>query len=74
MPLSRLPAGAGPARWRQTNSPRRHRRLKEPYVPEILRPEAIRKGSGLLRATLALSIILLAAYLIAVWAMAGKPG
>jgi hypothetical protein len=32
------------------------------------------KGSGLLRATLALSVILLAAYLVAVWAMAGKPG
>ena len=31
------------------------------------------KGSGLLRATLVLAIILLAAYLIAVWAMAGKP-
>ena len=32
------------------------------------------KGSGLLRMTLALAIILLAAYLVAVWAMAGKPG
>jgi hypothetical protein len=32
------------------------------------------KRSGLLRATLALAIILLAAYLVAVWAMAGKPG
>jgi hypothetical protein len=31
------------------------------------------KGSGLLRATLVLAIILLAAYVIAVWAMAGKP-
>jgi hypothetical protein len=31
------------------------------------------KGSGLLRATLVLSIVLLAAYVIAVWAMAGKP-
>jgi hypothetical protein len=31
------------------------------------------KGSGLLKATLALSLILLAAYLVAVWAMAGKP-
>jgi ABC-type maltose transport system permease subunit len=32
------------------------------------------KGSGLLQATLVLSLILLAAYLIAAWAMAGKPG
>ena len=32
------------------------------------------KGAGLLRATLILSLILLAAYLVAVWAMAGKPG
>jgi hypothetical protein len=32
------------------------------------------KGSSLLRTTLALSIILLAAYLVAGWAMAGKPG
>ena len=32
-----------------------------------------RKGAGLLRLTLALSIVLLAAYLVAVWAMAGKP-
>jgi hypothetical protein len=31
------------------------------------------KGSGLLRATLALSLVLLAAYLVAVWAMSGKP-
>ncbi|HYZ79020.1 MAG TPA: hypothetical protein VE596_16770 [Gaiellaceae bacterium] len=31
------------------------------------------KGSGLLKATLALSIVLLAAYVVAVWAMAGKP-
>jgi hypothetical protein len=31
------------------------------------------KGSGLLKATLVLSLILLAAYLVAVWAMAGKP-
>jgi hypothetical protein len=31
------------------------------------------RGSGLLKATLALSLILLAAYVIAVWAMAGKP-
>jgi hypothetical protein len=30
-------------------------------------------GSGLLKATLALSLVLLAAYLVAVWAMAGKP-
>jgi hypothetical protein len=32
------------------------------------------RGSGLLKATLALSIILLAAYVVAAWAMAGKPG
>jgi hypothetical protein len=32
------------------------------------------KGAGLLRATLILSLILLAAYVVAVWAMAGKPG
>jgi hypothetical protein len=32
------------------------------------------KGSALLKATLGLSIFLLAAYLVAVWAMAGKPG
>ena len=31
------------------------------------------KGSGLLRATLVVAIILLAAYVVAVWAMAGKP-
>jgi hypothetical protein len=31
------------------------------------------KGSSLLRATLVLSLVLLAAYLVAVWAMAGKP-
>jgi hypothetical protein len=31
------------------------------------------KGSGLLRLTLVLSVVLLAAYLVAVWAMAGKP-
>lgn len=31
------------------------------------------KGSGLLRATMILSLILLAAYLVAAWAMAGKP-
>jgi len=31
------------------------------------------KGTGLLKATLALSIVLLAAYIVAVWAMAGKP-
>jgi hypothetical protein len=31
------------------------------------------KGSGLLRATLVLSLVLLAACLVAVWAMAGKP-
>jgi hypothetical protein len=32
------------------------------------------KGSGLLKATLVLSVLLLAAYVVAVWAMAGKPG
>lgn len=32
------------------------------------------KGSGLLKATLVLSVVLLAAYVVAVWAMAGKPG
>ncbi len=32
------------------------------------------KGSGLLKATLVLSIVLLAASTVAVWAMAGKPG
>jgi len=31
------------------------------------------KGSGLLKVTLALSLVLLAAYVVAVWAMAGKP-
>jgi hypothetical protein len=31
------------------------------------------KGAGLLRATMILSLILLAAYVVAVWAMAGKP-
>ena len=31
------------------------------------------KGSGLLKVTLALSLVLLAAYLVAAWAMAGKP-
>jgi hypothetical protein len=31
------------------------------------------RGEGLLRLTLALALVLLAAYLIAVWAMAGKP-
>jgi hypothetical protein len=31
------------------------------------------RGGGLLKATLALSLILLAAYVVAVWAMAGKP-
>ena len=31
------------------------------------------RGAGLLKATLVLSIILLIAYLIAVWAMSGKP-
>jgi hypothetical protein len=31
------------------------------------------KGAGLLRATLVLSLVLLAAYLVAAWAMAGKP-
>jgi hypothetical protein len=30
-------------------------------------------GAGLLKATLVLSIVLLGAYLVAVWAMAGKP-
>ena len=32
------------------------------------------KGAGLLKGTLALSVVLLAASLVAVWAMAGKPG
>jgi hypothetical protein len=31
------------------------------------------KGSGLLKATLVLSTVLLAAYVVAVWAMSGKP-
>jgi hypothetical protein len=31
------------------------------------------KGAGLLKVTLVLSLILLAAYLVAVWAMSGKP-
>ena len=31
------------------------------------------KGSALLKATLVLSVVLLAAYVVAVWAMAGKP-
>ena len=31
------------------------------------------KGSGLLKETLVLSLVLLAAYVVAVWAMAGKP-
>jgi hypothetical protein len=31
------------------------------------------KGAGLLKVTLVLAIVLLAAYVIAVWAMAGKP-
>jgi hypothetical protein len=31
------------------------------------------KGAGLLKVTLVLSVVLLAAYLVAVWAMAGKP-
>ena len=31
------------------------------------------RGAGLLRATLVLSVVLLAAYVVAVWAMAGKP-
>ena len=31
------------------------------------------KSSGLLKVTLALSLVLLAAYVVAVWAMAGKP-
>ena len=32
------------------------------------------KGAGLLQATLVLSLVLLAAYVVAAWAMAGKPG
>jgi hypothetical protein len=31
------------------------------------------KGSGLLKVTLVLSLVLLAAYVVAVWAMSGKP-
>jgi hypothetical protein len=31
------------------------------------------KGAGLLKATLVLSLVLLAAYMVAVWAMAGQP-
>jgi hypothetical protein len=31
------------------------------------------KGTGLLRATMILAIVLLAAALVAIWAMAGKP-
>jgi len=31
------------------------------------------KGSGLLRTTMVLSLVLLAAYLVAAWAMSGKP-
>jgi hypothetical protein len=31
------------------------------------------RGAGLLKATLVLSLVLLAAYVVAVWAMAGKP-
>jgi hypothetical protein len=31
------------------------------------------RGSGLLKTTLVLSIVMLAAYVVAVWAMAGKP-
>ena len=31
------------------------------------------KGSGLLKVTLAFSVVLLAAYVVAVWAMSGKP-
>ena len=31
------------------------------------------KGAGLLKVTLALSLVLLAAYVVAVWAMSGKP-
>jgi hypothetical protein len=32
------------------------------------------KGAGLLKAVLVLSLLLLAAYVVAIWAMAGKPG
>ena len=31
------------------------------------------RGAGLVRATLILSVVLLAAYLVAIWAMSGKP-
>jgi hypothetical protein len=31
------------------------------------------KGAGLLKATLVLSVILIAAYVVAIWAMSGKP-
>ena len=31
------------------------------------------KGEGFLRATLVLSFVLLASYVVAIWAMAGKP-
>jgi hypothetical protein len=31
------------------------------------------KGAGLLKATLALSLLLLAGYVVAIWAMSGKP-
>ena len=36
-------------------------------------PTERRRGSVLLKATLILSLVLLAAYVVAVWAMAGKP-
>ena len=32
------------------------------------------KGAGLLKTVLVLSIVLLAIYVVAAWAMAGKPG
>jgi hypothetical protein len=32
------------------------------------------RGAGLLRATMGISLVLLAAYVVAVWAMAAKPG
>ncbi len=32
------------------------------------------KGSGLLKATMVISLVLLAAYVVAIWAMSGKPG
>lgn len=32
------------------------------------------KGSGFLKATMAISLILLSAYVVAIWAMSGKPG